>query len=356
MSELVSILIPAYNAERWLADTIRSALGQTWSKTEVIVVDDGSQDGTLAVARAFESGSVKVVSQPNSGAPAARNKALELAQGGYIQWLDADDLLAPGKVAAQMRVAEEVADRRLLLSGAFGTFYHETSRAKFVKTSLWRDVTPLEYFLVRFCENTCFQTDAWLVSRELTEAAGPWTDFHSPDDDGEYFCRVVMKSTGVRFVEEARSYYRVGNSGSLGNRRSHRATAALFTSKAKCIRYLLELENTPRTRDACLHLLHEWTFHFRTYDDILAEAEALANELGGSLTLRPLPWKYLPIQWVFGYDATVEAMQVLRNSRSRMESSVDRLRYNFATSFRFKGSPAGASTGHDDTMEQGEPR
>src|SRR5688572_32856810 len=102
MAKLVSILIPAYNAERWIGATIRSALAQTWPDTEIIVIDDGSRDGTLAIARGFQSRSVKVVTQPNTGAAGARNAALELAQGAYIQWLDADDLLAPDKIAAQM--------------------------------------------------------------------------------------------------------------------------------------------------------------------------------------------------------------------------------------------------------------
>src|SRR5207247_7783590 len=174
------------------------------------------------------------------------NKAIELAQGSYIQWLDADDLLHPEKISAQMKVAA-AADRRTLFSGQFGTFYYRADKATFVETSMWRYFTPLDYFLYRFKDNACFQTAAWLVSRELTDAAGPWTDFDSPDDDGEYFCRVVTKSTAISFVPNARTFYRVGNSGSLGNRRSHKATAALFASKAKCIRYLLALEDSPRT-------------------------------------------------------------------------------------------------------------
>ena len=186
MAELVSILIPAYNAETWLNVTLRSALAQTWPRTEVIVVDDGSRDRTLEVAKAFERGSVKVVSQPNMGAPAARNAAFQLAQGDYIQWLDADDLLDPDKISAQMRIAHKISNPRMLLSASFGTFYYRPEKAIFTRTSLWQDLDPIQYFLTRFNENVYFQTDAWLVSRELSAAAGPWTDFDSPDDDGEY--------------------------------------------------------------------------------------------------------------------------------------------------------------------------
>src|SRR5262245_15362018 len=93
MTPLVSVLIPAYNAESWIADTIQSALAQTWPCKEVVVVDDGSTDGTLAVARRFASKNVLVVTQENQGAAAARNRAFSLCQGDYVQWLDADDLL-----------------------------------------------------------------------------------------------------------------------------------------------------------------------------------------------------------------------------------------------------------------------
>src|SRR5947208_10643307 len=99
MKPLVSILIPAYNAEAWIADTIQSALAQTWPRKEIVVVDDGSRDATFAVARRFASSEVKVVTQPNSGAATARNKAFALSRGDFIQWLDADDLLAPDKLA-----------------------------------------------------------------------------------------------------------------------------------------------------------------------------------------------------------------------------------------------------------------
>jgi len=81
MKPLVSILIPAYNAEKWVGAAIASALGQTWRHKEIIVVDDGSTDRTLAVAREFESKGVCVMTQPNQGAAAARNKALSLRQG-----------------------------------------------------------------------------------------------------------------------------------------------------------------------------------------------------------------------------------------------------------------------------------
>src|SRR5438552_467738 len=162
MKPLVSILIPAYNAEPWIADTIESALGQTWPNKEIIVVDDGSRDQTFSVARQFASRAVSVVTQENRGAAAARNNAFELCQGDYIQWLDADDLLSLNKIAKQMEAAEDCQSKRTLLSSAWGYFMYRHSKAKFSSTSLWCKLSPLEWLLRKWEQNTDMQTATWL--------------------------------------------------------------------------------------------------------------------------------------------------------------------------------------------------
>src|SRR5271167_5086337 len=116
MKPLVSILIPAYNAEAWISDTLESAIAQTWQRKEIIVVDDGSKDQTAEVARRFASRGVAVVSKENQGAAATRNHALRLAQGDYIQWLDADDLLSPDKIERQFAALREGDGKRILLT------------------------------------------------------------------------------------------------------------------------------------------------------------------------------------------------------------------------------------------------
>src|SRR5947208_13826057 len=131
MTPLISILIPAYNAEAWIGDTIRSAMAQTWPRTEIIVVDDGSTDQTLARARQFESQGVRVVGQKNQGASAARNKAFSLCHGDYIQWLDADDLLAPDKIWRQMEMVRQGVGKRTLLSSPWGRFMYRPRRTQF---------------------------------------------------------------------------------------------------------------------------------------------------------------------------------------------------------------------------------
>src|SRR5437870_7618103 len=209
MEPLVSILVPAYNAQRWIADTLKSALAQTWSRKEIIIVDDGSRDRTLSLAREFASKTVSVVSQENQGASAARNKALSVCEGDYIQWLDADDLLAPDKIARQMEAIERCQSKRTLFSSSWGYFFYRLKRAEFTPTPLWCDLYPVEWLIRKMGQNLHMQTATWLVSRELTEVAGPWNTQLLGDDDGEYFCRVLLASDGVRFVREAKVFYRM---------------------------------------------------------------------------------------------------------------------------------------------------
>jgi glycosyltransferase involved in cell wall biosynthesis len=115
MGPLVSILIPCYNAEGWIAQAIESALAQTWVEKEIIVVDDGSTDRSLDIIRQF-NGRIRWETGPNCGGNVARNRLLELARGEWLQYLDADDYLLPEKVARQIEFAAEHPDADVIYS------------------------------------------------------------------------------------------------------------------------------------------------------------------------------------------------------------------------------------------------
>jgi glycosyltransferase involved in cell wall biosynthesis len=324
---LVSILIPSYNAQEWIADTLRSALAQTWERKEIIVVDDGSADKTLFIARQFESDSVHVVSQKNQGAASARNTALSLCHGDYIQWLDADDLLAPDKIATQLAILDQNVSKRTLLSSEFAKFLHRWQRAEFVPTELWEDLAPTEWLLRKMGLNLYMQTATWLVSRELSEASGPWDTRMLSDDDGEYFCRVLLNSDGTRFVPDARVYYRGFRSSSLAYvGKSDRKREALWLSMQLHIRYIRSLEDSPRIREACLVYLQRNLVNFYPERaDIVRQAEQLAADLGGQLQPPHLSWKYSWIKSVFGWQAAKDVALEMRKIRWSLENTLDRV-------------------------------
>jgi glycosyltransferase involved in cell wall biosynthesis len=329
MKPLVSILIPAYNAEEWIADTLRSALAQTWQRKEIIVVDDGSKDGTAEVARQFASKEVAVVSKENQGAAATRNHALSLSQGDYIQWLDADDLLAPDKIERQLAARPEGDSGRTLLSSPWAYFNYRTDRARFSPTSLWADLTPVEWLLRKMGENLHMQTATWLTSRQLADAAGSWDTRLLSDDDGEYFCRVLLASKQTTFVREAKVYYRVTPSNRLSQiGMSDKKKVAMVVSMKLHIEYLRSLEDSERVRKACLTYMQNWLENFYPErPDLVAELQALATELQGRLEEPRLRWKYAWMKPIFGWKAAKRAQMALPQLKASVLRSWDKAMY-----------------------------
>jgi glycosyltransferase involved in cell wall biosynthesis len=311
MTPLVSILIPAYNAERWIAHTLRSALAQTWPRTEIILVDDGSPDETLSIARRFASNKLSVVTQDNQGASAARNRAFSLCEGEFIQWLDADDLLSPHKIARQMEAAAKVADKRILLSCPWGYFMHRAHKAWFNPTPLWTDLAPLEWLLRKWENNAHMNPATWLVSRELTEAAGPWDTRLIFSEDGEYFCRVILASHGILFVAEATVFYRAKTSSSASYMgRSKKKMEAHLLGRQLEISHLRAFEDNGRVRAACLKSLQTALINFYPEQpDFVKQSQQLAATLGGRLEIPKLSWKYLWLQKLFGFRAAKRLRQ-----------------------------------------------
>ncbi|MFY9986140.1 MAG: glycosyltransferase family A protein [Chthoniobacterales bacterium] len=336
MKPLVSILIPAYNAEGWIADTIRSAIGQTWPRKEIIVVDDGSRDQTFAVARQFASKEVVVVSQANQGAAATRNHALCLSQGDFIQWLDADDLLSPDKVQKQLEAAAEIGDSRMLLSSGWGYFAYRPKRAEFIPTSLWCNLSPVEWLVRKIGENLHMQTATWLTSRELTQAAGRWDIRLLSDDDGEYFCRVILASNGIRFVTGSKVYYRITPASRLSHvGMSDKKKYALLLSMQLHIKYIRSLEESDRVRAACKYYMQNWLDCFYPErPDLVAELEKIAASFGFKLEPPRLRWKYAWIKPLFGWGPAKAAQLMLPQFKSSLLRSWDRMMYTLQ-----KGKP-----------------
>lgn len=307
ITPLVSILIPAYNAEKWLEEAIGSALAQTWQRRELIIVDDGSQDETLKIARRFASKHVKVVTQANRGPSEARNRALEIAQGDYIQWLDADDLLGENKIECQLDAVDFEVEENVLLSSAWASFRKDRREAKFQRTSHWQDLSPAEWLRLKMEKNIWMAIENWLISRKLCEKAGPWNIRLRRDNDGEYISRVMMNSCRIRFIERARSYVRIGNPTSVSSDENltSEKLESLCASMESHIRCLLALDNCSRSKAACVTMLRGGLIWF--YPDkpeLVERSRRLAAELGERIDVPILPWKYRIIRLIVGWRIT----------------------------------------------------
>jgi glycosyltransferase involved in cell wall biosynthesis len=215
----ISVVIPCYNAEAFLQETIASVLSQTYDHYEIILVDDGSTDGTASVIQSYGT-QVRAVFTPNRGASAARNLGTSLAQGEFIQYLDADDLLAPEALAA--RVAA-------LLSTNGDVAYcgwqklDQSRNGQFTPT----DVTDRPIEAVHPDPEIALFTDFWcppaalLYSRSIVDKIGRWNESLPIIQDARFLLDAALLGGRFTYVPGVSAYYRVHGSQSLSRKNQH---------------------------------------------------------------------------------------------------------------------------------------
>lgn len=287
-SPLVSILIPCHNAAPYLAATLDSCLAQTCSPCEIVVVDDGSTDGSREIATQYTNRGVLLLTQNKQGAASARNSALRIARGTYLQYLDADDLLAPNKIAAQLQRAT-CEPSGAVLTGHWGRFQSNPALLTFADSNpLFADLSGREY-LVRYGSNDCMMHPAaWLVPRAIAIQAGPWDEHLSLNDDGEYFARIVAHAPSIVYCADAVSLYRSSLPGSLSQQRTPRHISSAYQALTQIVSVMLKLEDSPQMRRAAADLCQRFAYDY--YPDspqFTRDAEVRARKLGGS--------KYAPL-------------------------------------------------------------
>jgi hypothetical protein len=175
-------------------------------------------------------------------------------------------------------------------------------------------------------ENLYMQPATWLTSRELALAAGPWDTRLWYDDDGEYFCRVLLASEGTRFVPGTGVFYRITGVNSISYMgRSDRKRDALLLSVKLHIQYLRSLEDSDRVRKACLEYLRTKCVDiYPERPDIFKELQSLAGQLQGRLEVPRLRWKYAWMKPVFGRKAAKWAQVGLPHMKISLVRHFDR--------------------------------
>ncbi|WP_395686625.1 glycosyltransferase family 2 protein [Caenimonas koreensis] len=189
IESLVSTIIPVYNRPSQLREAVDSVLCQDYRPIEILIVDDGSTDETFKVAQALvdaNPGIVRVVSQSNSGPGAARELGRTLAAGEFIQYLDSDDFLLPGKFSSQIAAlrADSQADV------AYGITYVRDAAGTLDETPHKRTGERIEHMFPAFIMSRWWETATPLYRRRATDAAGPWTTLNL-EEDWEYDCRIA---------------------------------------------------------------------------------------------------------------------------------------------------------------------
>lgn len=241
---LVSVIIPCYNAKNHVAEAIESALGQTHSNCEVIVIDDGSTDGSLDVIKRFVD-RIRWATGPNRGGCAARNSGLQLAKGEYIQFLDADDRMNADKIEVQLAALENAPPGSIACCP--WRYFDERGVKPTAARRFWRSYPRGIDLLVDMWEDGgFFSPSCWLVPRALLTSIGDWNEQLFCDQDGEYFGRVLLECREVLFVDSTCCWYRTPAPSNVSRGVSRKA----LRSKAEAIKVvsvgLLERCSSPK--------------------------------------------------------------------------------------------------------------
>jgi glycosyltransferase involved in cell wall biosynthesis len=257
-------------------------MNQTWQNIEIILVDDGSKDATLEIAKRYESKYLKVIHQENQGQSASENRALREAQGEFIQYLDADDLLAPDKIARQMQLFED-GHSESVVACEWSRFYNALDEAMFIPQLLWADFEPIDWLLCAWENHLMMHGAAWLIPRPIANRAGWWSEELSLINDFDYFSRVLLASQGIKFCWGAKTYYRSGNTGSLSGSKSYSAWKSAFRSLELGTGNLLTVENSERTRHGCATVFQRFIYEvYPEAPDLVEAAAAKVQQWGGS--------------------------------------------------------------------------
>ena len=283
MKPLVSILIPCFNAEPYLAATLESILAQTWSNIEIIVVNDGSTDGSALVLKTFASRGVKIIHCALGSAAKARNRAFQECTGAYIKFFDADDLLSPETIERQIMRLEK--DQSSVASSEWGRFYHnDLSSFQLSEQSVWRDMDGRDWLVDAWkLAEPMMQPGLYLIPRALLERTGLWDERLTLIDDFEFFARVLCHANKVRFTPGARLFYRSGLKNSLSQRTSRLAVESAYHSLLDGTASLLRYRADKEARLSCANVLQNFVYtYYPDHGDLLRDMSMRVLSLGGT--------------------------------------------------------------------------
>ena len=211
---VVSVVIPTYNRARVIGETIESVLAQELRDFELIIVSDGSTDGTEAVVESYRDARITLVKQENSGGPARpRNTGVAHARGKYVAFCDDDDLWMPSKLRRQVEVMEQHPEAALCFTGgeAFG------DGAQLAQRALKRGVDKAHFRALLY--SNYIANSSVLVRRSVLAEVGPFNveRFLHGAEDYEMWLRIARRHPLVR-IEEPLIRYRIHPSNLAGNR------------------------------------------------------------------------------------------------------------------------------------------
>ncbi len=212
LKEKISVIMPVYNAEQFVRESINSVLIQSWTNWELIIVNDGSSDQSQAIIESFSDERIKTINQNNEGVSSARNKGIKLSEGAFICFLDADDVLTKDSLKSRMEVFKRSEDI-FFVDGAVDIYDRQLS----VLQKKWKPSFRGEPFneLVNLSGKTFFGP-TWMI-RSLAIKGIQLKESMSHAEDLLFYIQAAKNGGKYNFTEEVILKYRTGNDSAMNN-------------------------------------------------------------------------------------------------------------------------------------------
>jgi glycosyltransferase involved in cell wall biosynthesis len=280
---LVSIIMPLYNAQNYVAEAIESVINQTYTHWELIIVNDGSSDNSLAVAKQFESDKIKIFTKKNAGAAAARNFGYAKSRGDFIKFFDADDIINPQMIAEQVKLA--IQNPQSIISSQWGRFYNgDINTFKLNPEECWQNMNPIDWICSSWKNGQPMtQPGMFIIPKTTVDKATLWDERLTLNDDMEYYTKTILACLNVVFCPNATLYYRSGLPNALSGQKSRKAVESGYLSIELSTQKLLSVKKSVQIKLCCANIWQNFIYEFYyRQPDLAKQAEAKVKELGGS--------------------------------------------------------------------------
>ncbi|MDG5800307.1 glycosyltransferase family A protein [Marinilabiliaceae bacterium ANBcel2] len=228
---LTSIIIPCYNVENYIEECVHSAIAQTYPHIEVICIDNNSTDNTWQKLEALKKQYPQLIidKEPKPGAPAARNKGLQLSKGEWLQFLDADDLLLPGKIEHQVKLIQQQNNVCFIAGACFKRHIHGT------------DITSTPYpdnpFKSLFATKLGI-TSSNLWNRKQIEAIGGWDETLKSSQEADLMFRLLQVNENVVFDSEPLTIVRERPEGQISQQNHSEKWLRYFNKRLEMLSWI----------------------------------------------------------------------------------------------------------------------
>lgn len=309
MTPSISVIIPVYNAEKYVSKAIDSVLNQTYTDFELIIVDDGSTDSSARIIERIEDSRIKFFSKSNEGQCKTLNYGLKKATGRFIKFLDADDYFNDIHLEQMMSIVQSLAPSEVndtLIVSRWQRFSNENSLFPLYNRAEWTDSNPMEFILNALGNGPDMLPGwQWLIPRVLLDKAGHWNEELGLGNDFEFSIRLILASGRIKICREALVYYRSDLVHNMSADKSLLTIMSVLKASRSGIEYILQKDRSAAVKRVCADKLQIWLLSYYPYVNrsIVYEVEQEIRDLGGSVVNADWNAKLIFLKKVIGWKA-----------------------------------------------------